>query len=84
MYCMIIDSLFFFLQNISRILERKKRLLAEISEVRRTRAMQRSARKRRESLPGQDLPTVAIVGYTNAVGWWVPFWPFVILHLVLH
>ncbi|XP_042030272.1 GTP-binding protein At3g49725, chloroplastic-like isoform X2 [Salvia splendens] len=50
-----------------RILERKQKLLAEIADVRRTRAMQRAARKRDERLPGQEIPTVAVVGYTNAV-----------------
>ncbi|XP_047952286.1 GTP-binding protein At3g49725, chloroplastic [Salvia hispanica] len=49
-----------------RILERKQKLLAEIADVRRTRAMQRAARKRHERLPGQEIPTVAVVGYTNA------------------
>ncbi|GMH25191.1 hypothetical protein Nepgr_027034 [Nepenthes gracilis] len=49
-----------------RISERRLRLLAEIDEVRRTRALQRNARKRRGGLDGQELPTVAIVGYTNA------------------
>lgn len=43
-------------------------MLAEIADVRRTRAMQRAARKRDERLPGQEIPTVAVVGYTNAVG----------------
>ncbi|XP_057784400.1 GTP-binding protein At3g49725, chloroplastic [Salvia miltiorrhiza] len=49
-----------------RILERKQKLLTEIADVRRTRAMQRAARKRDERLPGQEIPTVALVGYTNA------------------
>ncbi|KAG9145908.1 hypothetical protein Leryth_019578 [Lithospermum erythrorhizon] len=41
-----------------RISDRRNQLLCEIKEVRRTRAVQRAARKGR--------PTVAIVGYTNA------------------
>ncbi|ERM93915.1 GTP-binding protein At3g49725, chloroplastic isoform X1 [Amborella trichopoda] len=49
-----------------RILERRNRLLSRIEDVRRTRALQRAARKRRGGLQGQGLPTVAVVGYTNA------------------
>ncbi|KAI3864449.1 hypothetical protein MKW92_043737 [Papaver armeniacum] len=49
-----------------RILERRNRLLLEIEEVRRTRALQRASRKRRGGTEGQGLATVAIVGYTNA------------------
>ncbi|GAB2282733.1 hypothetical protein Dimus_017272 [Dionaea muscipula] len=49
-----------------RISERRMRLLAEIEEVRRTRALQRAARKRRGGLDGEGLATVAVVGYTNA------------------
>ncbi|KAI3880140.1 hypothetical protein MKW92_018421 [Papaver armeniacum] len=49
-----------------RILERRNRLLTEIEEVRRTRALQRASRKRRGGTEGQGLATVAIVGYTNA------------------
>lgn len=44
------------------------KLLSEIQEVRRTRAVQRVARRRQGGSPGQEIPTVAIVGYTNAVG----------------
>lgn len=51
-----------------RILERRSSLLAQIEEVRRTRALQRSARKRHGGLYGQGLATVAVIGYTNAVG----------------
>lgn len=50
-----------------RISERKKHLLYQIEEVRRTRAVQRAARKRRGCLDGEGLPTIAVVGYTNAV-----------------
>ncbi|KAF8404828.1 hypothetical protein HHK36_009717 [Tetracentron sinense] len=49
-----------------RILERRSHLLSLIEEVRRTRAVQRAARKRRGGSPGQGLATVAVVGYTNA------------------
>ncbi|GKU94939.1 hypothetical protein SLEP1_g8360 [Rubroshorea leprosula] len=49
-----------------RIMERRSLLLSKIEEVRRTRAMQRAARKRRGELQGHGLPTVAVVGYTNA------------------
>ncbi|KAL7231619.1 hypothetical protein ACSBR2_009785 [Camellia fascicularis] len=49
-----------------RILERRKQLLSEIQEVRRTRALQRAARKRHGGENGQDMVTVAVVGYTNA------------------
>lgn len=51
-----------------RILERRSQLLSEIKEVRRTRALQRASRKRHGGSDGQDMATVAIVGYTNAVG----------------
>lgn len=51
-----------------RILDRRKKLLSEIEEVRKTRALQRAARKRQGGSPGQEIPTVAVVGYTNAVG----------------
>lgn len=43
-------------------------MLSEIKEVRRTRALQRAARKRHGGSDGQEIPTVAVVGYTNAVG----------------
>ncbi|KAL9272023.1 GTP-binding protein, chloroplastic-like protein [Drosera capensis] len=49
-----------------RISERRMRLLAEIEEVRRTRALQRASRKKRGCLDGQGLATVAVVGHTNA------------------
>ncbi|XP_004231950.1 GTP-binding protein At3g49725, chloroplastic isoform X2 [Solanum lycopersicum] len=49
-----------------RILERRNQLLSEIKEVRRTRALQRAARKRHGGSDGQEIPTVAVVGYTNA------------------
>lgn len=49
-----------------RISERRMKLLSEIQEVRRTRAVQRVARRRQGGSPGQEIPTVAIVGYTNA------------------
>lgn len=49
-----------------RILERRNQLLSEIKEVRRTRALQRAARKRHGGSDGQSLATVAVVGYTNA------------------
>ncbi|KAI4327309.1 hypothetical protein L6164_019786 [Bauhinia variegata] len=49
-----------------RILERRNRLLSQIEEVRRTRALQRASRKRHGSSFGQGLATVAVVGYTNA------------------
>ncbi|KAG8384236.1 hypothetical protein BUALT_Bualt04G0096900 [Buddleja alternifolia] len=49
-----------------RILDRRKKLLSDIKEVRRTRAMQRTARKRQGGAPGQEIATVAVVGYTNA------------------
>lgn len=52
---------------IIRILFLRNQLLSEIKEVRRTRAVQRAARKRHGDSNGQELPTVAIVGYTNAV-----------------
>lgn len=42
-------------------------MLLEIKELRRTRALQRASRKRRGGSHGQDMQTVAIVGYTNAV-----------------
>ncbi|XP_010939343.1 GTP-binding protein At3g49725, chloroplastic [Elaeis guineensis] len=49
-----------------RIQEKRNRLLSQIEEVRRTRALQRSARKRHGSSYDQGLATVAVVGYTNA------------------
>ncbi|XP_060191613.1 GTP-binding protein At3g49725, chloroplastic isoform X1 [Lycium barbarum] len=49
-----------------RILERRSQLLSEIKEVRRTRALQRAARRRHGGSDGQEIPTVAVVGYTNA------------------
>jgi GTP-binding protein HflX len=49
-----------------RILERRIQLLSEIEEVRRTRALQRAARKRHGCGHGCGLPIVAVVGYTNA------------------
>ncbi|CAM8985166.1 unnamed protein product [Rhodiola kirilowii] len=49
-----------------RIDERRNRLLAQIEDVRRTRALQRASRKRHGGSHGQELPTVAVVGYTNA------------------
>lgn len=42
--------------------------MSQIEEVRRTRALQRAARKRHGGSYGQGLVTVAVVGYTNAVG----------------
>ncbi|XP_048232306.1 GTP-binding protein At3g49725, chloroplastic [Ricinus communis] len=49
-----------------RILERRNYLLSQIREVRRTRAVQRAARKRDDGLHNKGLATVAVVGYTNA------------------
>ncbi|XP_011031330.1 PREDICTED: GTP-binding protein At3g49725, chloroplastic [Populus euphratica] len=49
-----------------RILERRETLLAQIKDVRRTRALQRASRKRHCQLDSQYLATVAVVGYTNA------------------
>ncbi|KAK8939094.1 GTP-binding protein [Platanthera zijinensis] len=49
-----------------RIQERKNQLLLRIEEVRRTRTLQRSSRKRHGSSDGHSLATVAVVGYTNA------------------
>ncbi|PIN13040.1 putative GTP binding protein [Handroanthus impetiginosus] len=49
-----------------RISDRRKKLLSEIKEVRRTRAMQRAARRRQGGSPGLEIATVAVVGYTNA------------------
>ncbi|KAL0905290.1 hypothetical protein M5K25_023699 [Dendrobium thyrsiflorum] len=49
-----------------RIQERRNHLLIQIDEVRRTRALQRSARKRHGGSNGHGLATVAVVGYTNA------------------
>ncbi|TXG59976.1 hypothetical protein EZV62_014549 [Acer yangbiense] len=49
-----------------RIIERRRQLLSQIEEVRRTRALQRAARKRHGGVDGQGLVTVAVVGYTNA------------------
>ncbi|KAL8125042.1 GTP-binding protein At3g49725, chloroplastic isoform X2 [Apium graveolens] len=48
-----------------RIIERRNQLLSEIKEVRRTRALQRASRKR-QGADGQDMATIAVVGYTNA------------------
>lgn len=42
--------------------------MSQIEEVRRTRALQRAARKRHGGSNGQGLVTIAVVGYTNAVG----------------
>ncbi|RWW87526.1 hypothetical protein BHE74_00003646 [Ensete ventricosum] len=47
--------------------EENRRRRRKIDEVRRTRALQRSARRRHGSSYGQGLATVAVVGYTNAV-----------------
>ncbi|EPS65761.1 hypothetical protein M569_09013, partial [Genlisea aurea] len=49
-----------------RISDRKKKLLSEIQEVRRTRTIQRAARKREGCSSGEEMATVAVVGYTNA------------------
>ncbi|KAH9664065.1 GTP-binding protein [Citrus sinensis] len=49
-----------------RILERRSHLLSQIEEVRRTRAVQRAARRRHGGSDGRGLATVAVVGYTNA------------------
>ncbi|KAL6551804.1 hypothetical protein OROGR_007958 [Orobanche gracilis] len=49
-----------------RISDRRKKLLSEINEVRRTRAMQRAARRRQGETHGQEIATVAVIGYTNA------------------
>lgn len=49
-----------------RIIERRNQLLSEIKEVRRTRALQRASRKRHGGSDGQDMATIAVVGYTNA------------------
>ncbi|TKV91591.1 hypothetical protein SEVIR_9G106800v4 [Setaria viridis] len=49
-----------------RIQERRVKLLTQIEHVRRTRAIQRSGRKRHGGSFGQELVTVAVVGYTNA------------------
>lgn len=43
-------------------------MLSQIEEVRRTRAVQRAARRRHGGSDGRGLATVAVVGYTNAVG----------------
>jgi 50S ribosomal subunit-associated GTPase HflX len=51
-----------------RIIERRNYLLSQIEEVRRTRSLQRAARKRHGGSNGQGLATVAVIGYTNAVG----------------
>jgi len=60
------NSSFFFIHDSSRIQERRVSLLAQIEDVRRTRAIQRSSRKRHGGSFGQELVTVAVVGYTNA------------------
>ncbi|KZV29907.1 GTP-binding protein chloroplastic [Dorcoceras hygrometricum] len=49
-----------------RILDRRNKLLSEIKDVRRTRAVQRASRKRQGGSQGQEIATVAVVGYTNA------------------
>ncbi|KAB2626628.1 GTP-binding protein [Pyrus ussuriensis x Pyrus communis] len=49
-----------------RIAERRNSLLSQIQDVRRTRAVQRAGRKNHGGSFGQGLPTVAVVGYTNA------------------
>lgn len=49
-----------------RILDRRSYLLSQIEDVRRTRALQRAARKRHGGSDGQGLATVAVIGYTNA------------------
>ncbi|KAM1175045.1 hypothetical protein ACFX2I_027509 [Malus domestica] len=49
-----------------RISERRNSLLSQIQDVRRTRAVQRAGRKNHGGSYGQGLPTVAVVGYTNA------------------
>ncbi|CAD5192009.1 unnamed protein product [Musa acuminata subsp. malaccensis] len=49
-----------------RIQERRIHILSQIEEVRRTRSLQRYARRRHGSSYGQGLATVAVVGYTNA------------------
>lgn len=41
-------------------------MLSEIKEVRRTRAVQRASRKRQGGSQGEEIATVAVVGYTNA------------------
>ncbi|KAG1366676.1 GTP-binding protein, chloroplastic [Cocos nucifera] len=56
----------YVLSDNFRIQEKRNHLLSQIEEVRRTRALQRSARKRHGSSYGQGLATVAVVGYTNA------------------
>jgi len=50
----------------SDLQERRLSLLAQIEDVRRTRAIQRSSRKRHGGSFGQELVTIAVVGYTNA------------------
>ncbi|XP_014752415.1 GTP-binding protein At3g49725, chloroplastic isoform X3 [Brachypodium distachyon] len=49
-----------------RIQDRRISLLTQIEDVRRTRAIQRSSRKRHGGSFGQELVTIAVVGYTNA------------------
>lgn len=70
MYCYFKLACFCLIQeNYNfRIFERRSRLLAQIEDVRRTRALQRASRKRHGGSHGEALATVAIVGYTNAVG----------------
>lgn len=65
---MLVCNSFHLYYNV-RILERRRILLSQIEEVRRTRALQRAARKRHGGSDGQGLATVAVVGYTNAVGY---------------
>ncbi|XP_077216108.1 GTP-binding protein, HflX isoform X2 [Tasmannia lanceolata] len=49
-----------------RITERRNHLLSQIEDVRRTRSLQRSSRRRQGGSQGQGFATVAVVGYTNA------------------
>lgn len=49
-------------------MERQNQLLSEIKDVRRTRAVQRASRKRHGGSDDDVIATVAVVGYTNAVG----------------
>jgi hypothetical protein len=65
--CRYNNSSFFLIHIWSRIQERRVKLLTQIEDVRRTRALQRSSRKRHGGSFGQELVTVAVVGYTNAV-----------------
>lgn len=65
MYLIILVTIFILVSF--RIQERRSQLLVQLDEVRRTRALQRYARKRRGGSDGHGLTTVAVVGYTNAV-----------------